>query len=160
MKSSPKNLPAHPASTRGSTRVITARIPAARIIRHSRRVSVPQQAAGDRAWVVSAGSHPKPLHPDAVRVMREYGIDLSGRRSKHLDEFSAQRFDYVITLCDRVREVCPEFPGGPEPVHWSIPDPATAGTIPGSYPAFQDTAADLHARIGFLIQRITPAPAQ
>jgi protein-tyrosine-phosphatase/DNA-binding transcriptional ArsR family regulator len=119
-----------------------------------------QQAAGDRAWVVSAGSHPKPLHPDAVRVMREYGIDLSGRRSKHLDEFSAQRFDYVITLCDRVREVCPEFPGGPEPVHWSIPDPATAGTIPGSYPAFQDTAADLHARIGFLIQRITPAPVQ
>ncbi len=113
-----------------------------------------QQAAGDRARVVSAGSHPKDLHPDAVRVMREYGIDLSGRRSKHLSEFSAQRFDYVITLCDRVREICPEFPGGPEPIHWSIPDPGAAGSGPASYPAFQRTAADLHARIGFLIQRI------
>src|SRR5258708_1912851 len=85
-----------------------------------------QQAAGDRVQVVSAGSHPKELHPDAVRVMRGYGIDLSGRRSKHLSEFSTHRFDYVITLCDRVREVCPEFPGGPEPSHWSIPDPAAA----------------------------------
>ena len=71
----------------------------------------------------SAGSHPKPLHPNAVRVMRERGIDLAGRRSKHLDEFAGQRFDYVISLCDRVREVCPEFPGGPALIHWSIPDP-------------------------------------
>ena len=61
----------------------------------------------------SAGSHPKPLHPNAVRVMRERGIDLAGRRSKHVDEFAGQRFDYVISLCDRVREVCPEFPAGP-----------------------------------------------
>src|SRR5258708_7294901 len=89
-----------------------------------------QQAAGDRVQVVSAGSHPKELHPDAVRVMRGYGIDLSGRRSKHLSEFSTHRFDYVITLCDRVREVCPEFPGGPEPIHWSIPDPAAASGGP------------------------------
>ena len=59
----------------------------------------------------SAGSHPKPLHPNAVRVMRERGIDLAGRRSKHLSEFTGRRFDYVISLCDRVREVCPEFPG-------------------------------------------------
>ena len=119
-----------------------------------------QQSAGDRVQVVSAGSHPKDLHPGAVRVMREYGIDLSGRRSKHLSEFTAHRFDYVITLCDRVREVCPEFPGGPEPVHWSIPDPATADSGRAGHPAFQRAAADLRARIGFLIQRITPAPAQ
>ena len=55
--------------------------------------------------------------------MRERGIDLAGRRSKHLEEFTGERFDYVISLCDRVREVCPEFPGGPELIHWSIPDP-------------------------------------
>jgi protein-tyrosine-phosphatase len=117
-----------------------------------------QLAGGDRVRVVSAGSHPKALHPMAVRVMREYGIDLTGRRSKHLSEFNAHRFDYVITLCDRVREVCPEFPGGPEPVHWSIPDPAAAGSGRVSYPAFQRTAADLHTRVGFLLQRSTPAP--
>jgi protein-tyrosine-phosphatase/DNA-binding transcriptional ArsR family regulator len=73
---------------------------------------------------VSAGSHPKPLHRNATRVMRDRGIDISARRSKHLSEFSGRRFDHVITLCDRVREVCPEFPGAPEAIHWSIPDPA------------------------------------
>src|SRR5215813_12684964 len=73
----------------------------------------------------SAGSHPKPLHPHAIKVMRdEHGIDLSGCVSKHLDVFVGQRFDCVISLCDRVREVCPEFPGHPESVHWSIPNPA------------------------------------
>ena len=62
----------------------------------------------------SAGSHPKALHPNAVRVMRdEHGIDLAGHRSKHLSVFAEQRFDRVISLCDRVREVCPEFPGRP-----------------------------------------------
>ena len=114
-----------------------------------------QRAGGDRVEVLSAGSHPKQLHPDAVRVMREYGIDISGRRANHLSEFSSRRFDFVITLCDKVREVCPEFPGGPEPVHWSIADPATAG----GYPAFQATAADLHTRVRFLLQRLTPPPA-
>ena len=83
-----------------------------------------------RSLRVSAGSHPKPLHPNAVRVMRDRGIDISRRRSKHSSEFADRRFDYVITLCDRVREVCPEFPGVPEPIHWSVPDPARepAGT--------------------------------
>jgi protein-tyrosine-phosphatase len=104
----------------------------------------------------SAGSHPKPVHPDAVRVMRTYGIDLSGRRSKHLDEVTGRRFDYVITLCDKVREICPGFPGGPEAIHWSIPDPAAAGSGRSSYPAFRAVAADLHARIGFLTQAIAP----
>ncbi len=102
---------------------------------------------------VSAGSHPKPLHPHAVRAMRPYGIDLAGRRSKHLSEFAGRRFDYVISLCDRVREVCPEFPGAPTAVHWSIPDP---GREPGSdeqtLPAFERVAAELAMRIGFLLE--------
>jgi ArsR family transcriptional regulator, arsenate/arsenite/antimonite-responsive transcriptional repressor / arsenate reductase (thioredoxin) len=100
----------------------------------------------------SAGSHPKPLHPDAVRVMRERGIDLGGNRSKHLDELIAEPFDLLVTLCDRVREVCPEFPSHPRLVHWSVPDPtsevATDGT---SYGAFERTAAELERRIGFLL---------
>jgi protein-tyrosine-phosphatase/DNA-binding transcriptional ArsR family regulator len=98
----------------------------------------------------SAGSHPKPLHPHAVRVMRDRGIDISARRSKHLSEFAGRRFDYVISLCDRVREVCPEFPGAPEAIHWSIPDPAREDALP----AFERTAAELETRIGFLIEAI------
>src|SRR4029077_19064219 len=66
--------------------------------------------AGGAVEAVSAGSRPKPLHPNAVRAMSERGIDIAGRRTKHLDEFTAEQFDYVISLCDRVREVCPEFP--------------------------------------------------
>ena len=104
-----------------------------------------------------AGSHPKPVHPNAVRVMRARGIDLAGRRSRHLSEFAAERFDYVISLCDRVREVCPEFPGGPELVHWSIPDPAREpGSDEETLPAFERTAAELCTRIDFLIEAIEP----
>jgi protein-tyrosine-phosphatase len=104
----------------------------------------------------SAGSHPKPLHPNAVRVMRdEHGIDLAGHTSKHLDLFAGQRFDWVISLCDRVREVCPEFPGEPETVHWNIPDPAAGQPDDdASYPAFQQTAAELDTRVGFLLAAV------
>jgi protein-tyrosine-phosphatase/DNA-binding transcriptional ArsR family regulator len=114
-----------------------------------------RQAAGDWVRAASAGSLPKDVHPDAVRVLREYGIDWSGRRSKHLSEFAGRPLDLVITLCDRIREVCPEFPGRPDTAHWSIPDPSADGGAAG-YPAFQRTAADLSVRIGFLIRRITP----
>ena len=114
-----------------------------------------ERLSGGAVSAASAGSHPKPLHPNAVRVMRERGIDLAGRRSKHLSEFAGQRFDYVISLCDRVREVCPEFPGGPELIHWSIPDPAREpGSDEETLPAFERTAAELRTRIGFLIEAI------
>ena len=103
----------------------------------------------------SAGSQPKPLHPNAVRVMRERGLELAGRRSKHLSEFTSRRFDYVISLCDRVREVCPEFPGTPHAIHWSIRDPAREpGTDEQTLPAFERTAAELETRIGFLLAAI------
>jgi ArsR family transcriptional regulator, arsenate/arsenite/antimonite-responsive transcriptional repressor / arsenate reductase (thioredoxin) len=105
----------------------------------------------------SAGSDPKPLRPEAVRVMREeHGIDLAGQASKHLGVFADQRFDWVISLCDRVREVCPEFPGQPETIHWSVPDPAAGhADDDASYPAFQQTAAELETRIGFLLAALT-----
>ena len=99
----------------------------------------------------SAGSRPKPLHPNTLRVMWEYGIDIAGQRPKHLNEFAETRLDKVITLCDRVREVCPEFPGGPEAVHWSIPDPAASEDDEATYPAFQHIAAELETRVGFLL---------
>ena len=114
-----------------------------------------EQLSGGAVSAVSAGSHPKPLHPNAVRVMRERGIDISGRRSKHLSEFTDQRFDHVISLCDRVREVCPEPPEWPELVHWSIPDPAREpGSDEETLPAFERTAGELATRIGFLIKAI------
>jgi protein-tyrosine-phosphatase len=110
-----------------------------------------EQDSGGRIRARSAGSHPKPLHPDAVRAMAERGIDISTQHSKHLDRFASTRFDRVITLCDRVREICPEFPGVPEATHWSMPDPSAEGT----YAAFQRTAQDLEARIPFLIGELT-----
>jgi ArsR family transcriptional regulator, arsenate/arsenite/antimonite-responsive transcriptional repressor / arsenate reductase (thioredoxin) len=104
----------------------------------------------------SAGSHPKPLHPNALRVMREeHGLDLAGHASKHLDVFAGQRFDWVISLCDRVREVCPEFPGRPEAVHWSIPNPATGEPDRVTYPLFRATAAELVTRVRFLLAALT-----
>lgn len=109
-----------------------------------------ERMSGGEMQAVSAGSHPKQLHPNAIRVLHTRGIDISENRSKHIDEFRSDRFDTVITLCDRVREVCPDFPSRPERVHWSIPDPALEGpTNRASYPAFERTAAELETRISF-----------
>jgi protein-tyrosine-phosphatase len=103
----------------------------------------------------SAGSHPKPLHANAVRVMGERGIDISGHRSKHLDRFARERFDRVITLCDKVKEVCPEFPGQPITAHWSMADPAAEGRDgETSYPAFVRTADEIDERVGLLIAQL------
>jgi protein-tyrosine-phosphatase len=100
----------------------------------------------------SAGSHPRPLHPNAVRVMRdEYGLDLAAQAPRRLDAFSGERFDWVISLCDRVREVCPDFPDHPETVHWSIANPATGDADDLTYPLFVQTAAELATRIEFLL---------
>ena len=112
--------------------------------------------SGGRIAAASAGSRPKPLHPHAVRVMADRGIDIAGRRSRHLDELGGQRFDRVITLCDRLREVCPAFPGAAERAHWSIRDPAHEGTLG----AFEHTADELRSRIGFLIEAIEQTTTQ
>ncbi|HTE60429.1 MAG TPA: hypothetical protein VK631_08750, partial [Solirubrobacteraceae bacterium] len=81
----------------------------------------------------------------------------SAPRTPH--QFTDQHFDYVISLCDRVREVCPEFRDQPDLIHWSIPDPAReGGTDEQTYPAFQRTTTELATRIGFLIQRIDHNP--
>ena len=103
----------------------------------------------------SAGSHPKPLHPNAVRVMADRGIDIAANTAKHLRRYERSHFDYVITLCDKVREVCPEFRGERAAIHWSMPDPAAEGsTDDETFAAFERTAEELEVRIPQLIARV------
>ena len=111
--------------------------------------------SGGLIEAVSAGSHPRPIHPNAVRVMQaEYGIDIAGHACRRMDELADQRFDWVISLCDRVREVCPEFPDHPHAVHWSIANPATGDPDDVTYPRFRQMAAELATRIDFLLARL------
>ena len=109
----------------------------------------------NRVEVFSAGTEPSGVHPLAIKVMSGRGIDLRTHRSKHLDEYLGQDFDYVITVCDRVREVCPIFPGEPDHIHWSFPDPAAIeGTLKIQESGFEDTARELTIRIKYLLLMI------
>lgn len=82
--------------------------------------------AGDRFEVFSAGTRPAGLNPNAVSALAERGVDISRHRSKHVDEFAAQQFDFVITVCDSAKEACPIFPGQAVRIHQSFSDPAGA----------------------------------
>ena len=79
--------------------------------------------AGERFDVRSAGTRPTVVRPEAIAVMREAGIDITGHRSKHVDEFAGESFDYVLTVCDNANESCPVFPGGTVRLHQSFEDP-------------------------------------
>jgi arsenate reductase (thioredoxin) len=81
--------------------------------------------AGDRFEVYSAGTKPTVVRPEAIAVMAEIGIDISGHRSKSVDEFAGRDLDYVITVCDNAREACPIFPAKTQRLHWPFEDPAT-----------------------------------
>jgi arsenate reductase (thioredoxin) len=83
--------------------------------------------AGDAVEVKSAGLQAGRLRPEAVAVMAELGLDISGQRSKAVEELSGERFDVVVTTCDEAKEACPLFPDAAELRHWSIDDPAAAG---------------------------------
>jgi arsenate reductase len=83
-----------------------------------------RQDAGDRFEVSSAGTKPSSVRPEAISVMRELGIDISGHRSKSVDEFTGQPFDYVLTVCDNAKESCPIFPGKAKMIHQNFEDPA------------------------------------
>ncbi len=80
---------------------------------------------GDRFEVHSAGTEATEVRPLAIRAMAEIDIDIAGQRSKTMDVYLGQQFDYVITVCDRAAESCPIFPGDPERIHWSFDDPAS-----------------------------------
>ena len=82
--------------------------------------------AGDQVDAASAGTHPAGLHPLTIDVMQELGIDMRQQRSKHVEEFIGQEFDYVITVCDRAKDTCPVLPGARTVRHWSFDDPAAA----------------------------------
>lgn len=98
--------------------------------------------------VVSAGTHPAGLNPLSVEAMAEVGIDISHHRSKLVDEFLDQRFDYVITVCDRANEECPIFPGDVERIHWGFDDPAAvAGTHDDRIKSFRRVRDEITMRL-------------
>jgi protein-tyrosine-phosphatase len=101
----------------------------------------------------SAGSHPaEHVHPLAVQVMEHTGINMSQAHPKHFEALRGQHFDKVVTVCDRVREICPTFPDDPERIHWSFPDPAEVeGSEDVQYQAFEQTSLQLATRIRLLI---------
>ena len=84
---------------------------------------------GERFVVQSAGTVASFVRPQAIEAMSEIGIDISGHRSKSVDEFLGQEFDYVITVCDNANENCPVFPGKTKRIHWSFDDPAESEDV-------------------------------
>ncbi|MGT2464227.1 arsenate reductase/protein-tyrosine-phosphatase family protein [Sinomonas atrocyanea] len=113
-----------------------------------------RDASRGRVRAASAGLSPKPVHPHALSVLAERGLDTAGLRSKHLDEVAETRFDYTVTLCDRAREACPDPVPGARAIHWSIPDPAAAGSGPEALEVFRAVAADLQTRTSYLLRAI------
>jgi arsenate reductase len=110
--------------------------------------------AGERAEVSSAGTKPAGLNRTAVSVMHEAGVDISGQRSKLLDELINQDFVFVITICDAVREACPVFPGALYQLHWSFEDPATAaGTEEERLAVFRSVRDEIRAQLQQFAER-------
>ncbi|NTW01999.1 MAG: arsenate reductase ArsC [Oscillochloris sp.] len=101
---------------------------------------------GDSFDVYSAGSAPSIVNPMAITAMAERGIDISAQRSKHLNEFLHQPFDYVITVCDNAAESCPLFPGRATRLHWSFPDPAAVEDPAERMNAFRSVREGLATR--------------
>ena len=111
----------------------------------------------ERFAAFSAGTDPKPVvHPLAVRVMSEAGIDLTGHRPKDVHRFLGQSFDCIITVCDNARYTCPTFPGAQRQLHWSLPDPAAVAE-PEREAAFRQTSAEIRRRIRCFIADQTAA---
>ena len=104
--------------------------------------------AGNVYDVFSAGTKPTRVRPEAITVMQEVGIDISGHRSKSVDEFAGQDFDYVITVCDNAKESCPIFPAKTKRIHWSIEDPAAVqGSEKETLTAFRLARDELRGRL-------------
>lgn len=107
-----------------------------------------RKEGGDAFEVVSAGVAPRGVLPMTIRALGAAGIDIRGARSKPVGEFVGQRFDYVITVCDRARATCPVFPGGAQTLHWGFDDPAEAtGTEAERYAAFTHVMGEIARRI-------------
>ena len=114
---------------------------------------------GDRFEVVSAGVNPRGVHPMTITALDKVGIDITGARSKSVGEFLGQRFDYVITVCDRARATCPVFPGGSVTLHWGVDDPAEAtGTHEERQVAFDRALKELAIRIHTFLPLVSGRP--
>ena len=104
--------------------------------------------AGNRFEVYSAGTNPTRVRPEAIAAMGEIGVDISGHRSKSVDEFRSQEFAAVITVCDHANEICPVFPGNTLRLHWPFEDPAAlTGSEADRKAAFRRIRDQIHARI-------------
>jgi arsenate reductase len=114
--------------------------------------------AGDQFEVFSAGTFATFVRPQAIAVMDELGIDISGHRSKSVDEFVQDQFDYVITVCDHANQHCPVFPGTIKRIHWSIDDPVAAPEEK-QLKAFRAGRDELQRRISDFITREKGAAA-
>jgi arsenate reductase (thioredoxin) len=113
--------------------------------------------AGDQFEVESAGTKPGIVRPEAIAVMREVGIDISGHRSKHISEFEGKRFDYVITVCDNAKESCPVLPGAATRMHHNFEDPATVqGSEDERLTLFRRVRDELRAYLGDFARNIAP----
>ncbi len=102
---------------------------------------------GDRFEVFSGGVVPSYVRPNAIAVMKELGIDISHHRSKSVNEFAGEQFDYVITVCNHAALYCPDFPGETQRIHWSIKDPVVIGDDEAQRDAFREARDDLKNRI-------------
>jgi arsenate reductase len=109
--------------------------------------------AGARIDVASAGVAPTQVRPEAIAAMQEIGIDISNHRSKSIDEFTGQQFDYVITVCDNANQHCPVFAGVSRRIHWDIDDPAAVtGSDDTKLKAFRDSRNELRKRLDQFIK--------
>jgi arsenate reductase len=111
--------------------------------------------AGEAFEVSSAGAKPGHVRPEAIAAMREIGIDISAHRSKSVDEFAGQAFDYVITVCDNAKESCPVFPATTQRIHWSIEDPAAVqGTEEQRMEAFHRVRDELRVKLQRFVKKV------
>ena len=117
--------------------------------------------AGDLFEVASAGVNPVSVKPEAIEAMREIGVDISAHRSKSVDEFKGQQFDYVITVCDNANERCPIFPGQTKRLHWSFEDPAAVeGDETTRLAVFRRVRDEIKDRLQFFITEIAKSQAK
>ena len=114
------------------------------------------------SWeIFSAGTMPTRVRPEAIAVMREIGIDISGHHSKSVDEFMRQDFDYVITVCDNARDTCPIFPARTKHIHWSIKDPAAIeGKEDVRLEAFRRARNELQKMLRAFVREQTAKPGE
>ncbi|KPL91473.1 arsenate reductase/protein-tyrosine-phosphatase family protein [Herpetosiphon geysericola] len=106
---------------------------------------------GSTVLAFSAGTEQSTIHPQAIITLAAHGIDTSSQTSKRLDAYAGEHFDYVITVCDRAREICPLFPGDPHQIHWSFPDPAAIAAPLEQARAFEQTYTQLLTRMRFFL---------